>query len=76
MEINVSKEKAFVSRMEAVLSEVETLNQDLKEIKEEADDAGFDAAGLVDYAKARVKAKVQDLEKKCKDRVALIERLS
>lgn len=75
MEIDVQKEKQFANRMEAVLSEIEVLNSDLKEIKEEADDAGFDAAGLVEYAKAKVKAKVLDLQTKCKDRLNLIERL-
>lgn len=71
----ITEEKAL-ERMKAVFNEIYDLEQDLKEIVEEAKDAELDASGLKEIAKAIVYCKLGTLEKKFKERLELIERVA
>lgn len=69
-------EAQVVDKFKALFNEIYDLEQDLKEVSEEAKDAGLDAAGLKEISKAIVYNKISTLEQKFKDRLELIERVA
>lgn len=69
-------EEQILNRLKAVYNEIYDLEQDVKEIVEEAKGAGLDASGLKDVAKAIVYCKLTALQQKFKDRLDLIDRVA
>lgn len=65
-----------LEKFKAVYNEVFDLEQDLKDIKEEADADGLDGAGLKAIAKAIVYRKLADLVAKYNKALELIEEVA
>lgn len=53
-----------VSKMVNLLVQIESLNEELKEIKEEAKESGLNPSVLIAVAKATVAGKLEELEDK------------
>jgi|APGre2960657404_1045060.scaffolds.fasta_scaffold00085_29 uncharacterized protein (UPF0335 family) len=69
----MATENEYISRMEAVFAEINTLSEDIKQIKSEAKDEGFKPAKLQKIAKLRADAKVQAFVQDAKELVSYIE---
>lgn len=72
----IPTEEQILNRLKAVYNEIYDLEQDVKSIVEDAKDAGLDASGLKDVAKAIVYCKLSALQQKFKDRLELIDRVA
>lgn len=66
-------EKEFIGRMEAVICESIVLSEDLKAIKAEAKEQGYNATKLAKIAKLRAEAKVGDFVQDAKEIIDFIE---
>ena len=66
-------EKEFIGRMEAVICESIVLGEDLKQIKSEAKDRGYNATKLAKIAKLRAEAKIGDFVQDAKEIINFIE---
>lgn len=73
--VKITEEKA-IEKLKVVFNEIYDLEQDLKEIVDEAKEAGLDGAALKEIAKAIVWNKLSTLEKKFKERLELIDRVA
>ena len=60
-EVQKKSEVDFIEQMINILREVDLLNSDLKEIKDEAKERGYDPALLVKVAKATLEAKSEEI---------------
>ena len=60
-EVQKKSEVEFIEQMINILREVDLLNSDLKEIKDEAKERGYDPALLVKVAKATLEAKSEEI---------------
>ena len=65
--------KEAIARFVSVMTEIETLNEDLKAIKEEAKESGLNVAVLAAVAKAIVTNKVDELKEKSADMIDAID---
>lgn len=68
-------EKEFIDLMQTELIALEDINENLKTLKDEAKEAGFDGAMLVTVAKALVKDKLTELQEKSQGVVDLLQKL-
>ena len=69
----MSTEKDYIAKLTNLFMQEESISEEVKELKTEIKDAGFDAVGLAAVAKAIVKNKVDDLREKSEAVVRLIE---
>lgn len=69
-------EEDFIQKMVPLHNEIDSINDDIKEIVKEAKDAGFNGSTLSKIAKAKAKAKLGDMKAEMTDTLALIERIS
>ena len=69
----MSTEKDYIAKLTNLFMQEESISEEVKELKTEIKDAGFDAANLAAVAKAIVKNKVDDLREKSEAVVRLIE---
>jgi len=67
------KAKDAISKMVKVLTEIDSLNEELKEIKDEAKESGLNVAVLAAVAKAVVSNKVDELLVKSNETLDAIE---
>lgn len=65
--------KEAIDRMVAVLLQIESYNEDLKDIKNDCKDAGLDPALITAVAKAKVSNKLGDLKERSEGIIDLIE---
>jgi uncharacterized protein (UPF0335 family) len=65
--------KELISKMVRVLMEMQSLDEVLKEIKDEAKEAGLNPSVLVAVAKAIANSKVDDLQEKSQELLDTIE---
>lgn len=65
--------REVVNRMVNLLTQIESLNDTLKEVKDQAKEEGLNAAILVAVAKAMVTGKVDDLKNKSEETIEIIE---
>lgn len=65
----------YVKKMASVFTEIEMLEDDIKAIKEEAKEKGYDPTLLAQVAKASVKLKLDVLKDKSINLIKLIESL-
>ena len=63
-QVQKKTEAEFIEQMKNLLQEVNILTEDLKQIKDDAKDAGYDQALLAKVAKALADAKVDDVLEK------------
>ena len=56
--------KAFVNQAINILTEIDALNEQIKALKEQGKDQGFDVPFLVNIAKAEVQGKLDELLEK------------
>jgi len=68
-------EKEFINLMTEQVLELENITENLKSLKDEAKEAGFDGALLLTVAKAIVKSKQSELQEKSQSIVDLISKL-
>ena len=68
-------EKEFIDLMQTELIALEDINENLKALKDEAKEAGFDGTMLVTVAKALVKDKLTELQEKSQSVVDLLQKL-
>lgn len=61
---NVVTESQYIEKMYDVLLQIDGFNEELKQIKSDAKESGFDAALLAKVAKAKVDDKVSELKEK------------
>lgn len=62
-----------VNKMVNILVQIESLNEDLKQVKEDAKEAGLNAPVLIAVAKATVAGKVEELADKSESTLKVIE---
>lgn len=66
--------KAFINQAINILTEIDALNQQLKDLKDAGKEQGFDVSFLVNIAKAEVQGKLDELlEKTVKQEQAIEE---
>lgn len=66
-------ELEYIKRMEAVFCEIESLNQDIEQIKADAKKSGYNQTQLSKIAKLRAKCKIGDFVTHAKELVSKIE---
>ena len=69
----MSTEKDYIAKLTSLFMQEESISEEVKELKTEIKDAGFDSVGLAAVAKAIVKNKVDDLKEKSEAVMRLIE---
>lgn len=69
-------EQEWISKLEPVFAEIATLEEDIKAIKEDIKEDGFDATLLGTVAKAKVQGKLAKLEEKYKNTLDLLDSLN
>lgn len=69
------KELEFVSKMEAVFCEIMVLEEDIKQLKEDAKEVDLDPVLIAQVAKARANGKLQKMEEKLNSTLKLIDRV-
>lgn len=74
-EVQKKSEVDFIEQMINILREVDLLNSDLKEIKDEAKERGYDPALLVKVAKATLEAKTEEIIAKNNAFEALVDKV-
>jgi hypothetical protein len=65
--------KEFINQAVKILTQVDSLNEELKYLKDDAKESGLDVASLVAVAKAVVANKVDDLFSKSEKTLEAIE---
>jgi len=65
--------KEAISKMVKILTEIDSLNEGLKEVKDEAKESGLNVAVLAAVAKAIVSNKVDELKTKSDETLEAIE---
>jgi len=65
--------KEAISKMVKILTEIDSLNEGLKEIKDQAKESGLNVAVLAAVAKAIVSNKVDELKTKSDETLEAIE---
>ena len=65
--------KEAIAKFVKILTEIDSLNEDLKSIKDEAKESGLNVAVLTAVAKAIVNNKVDDLKEKSNETLDAIE---
>lgn len=65
--------KEFINQAVKILTQVDSLNEELKYLKDDAKESGLDVASLVAVAKAVVANKVDDLLSKSEKTLEAIE---
>lgn len=68
--------KEYIAKLVPIFDEINTLNDDAKEILSEAKEAGLDAAMLSKVAKAISASKVCDLEEKTQELLNLLKEVA
>ena len=63
-QVQKKTEAEFIEQMKNLLQEVNILTEDLKQVKDDAKEAGYDQALLAKVAKALADAKVDDVLEK------------
>lgn len=61
---SIQTTKAFVNQAINILTEIDALNQQLKDLKDAGKEQGFDVPFLVNIAKAEVQGKLDELLEK------------
>lgn len=71
---SIQTTKDFINQAIIILTEIDALNQQLKDLKDAGKDQGFDVPFLVNIAKAEVQGKLDELlEKTVKQEQAIEE---
>lgn len=70
----MATEAEYVKKMEAIFAEVNTLMEDIKQLKSDAKDEGFKPAKLAKIAKLRAECKTGKFIQEVQDIVSTIER--
>ena len=71
---SIQTTKAFINQAINILTEIDALNQQLKDLKDAGKEQGFDVPFLVNIAKAEVQGKLDELlEKTVKQEQAIEE---
>ena len=65
--------KEFINQAVKILTQVDSLNEELKYLKDDAKESGLDVASLVAVAKAVVSNKIDDLLAKSEKTLEAIE---
>lgn len=65
--------KEFINQAVKILTQVDSLNEELKYLKDDAKESGLDVASLVAVAKAVVSNKIDDLLEKSEKTLEAIE---
>jgi len=65
--------KVAIAKFVKILTEIESLNEDLKSIKDEAKESGLNVAVLTAVAKAIINNKVDELKEKSNETLDAIE---
>lgn len=65
--------KEFINQAVKILTQVDSLNEELKYLKDDAKESGLDVASLVAVAKAVVANKIEDLLAKSEKTLEAIE---
>jgi uncharacterized protein (UPF0335 family) len=68
--------KEYFDRLVSLYSEIELLNEDIKEVKGNLKDMELDATLIAKIAKAQAQSKVQDLEETTKALLGLISEVT
>ncbi len=71
-----TNEKEFVEAMQREFYEIQSIEENLKELRTAAKEKGFDAAMLAKIAKARAEAKIADLVDKSQKLIDLADKVS
>lgn len=61
---SIQTTKAFINQAINILTEIDALNQQLKDLKDAGKEQGFDVPFLVNIAKAEVQGKLEELLEK------------
>lgn len=73
--MSIQTEKEFIDLMTDQVRQAEDITENIKSLKDEAKEAGFDGALLLTVAKAIVKSKQSELQEKSQGIVDLIGKL-
>lgn len=65
----------FVLAMQREYTEISSIDETIKQLKEDAKEKGFNAAFLAKIAKARAEAKLADLVEKSQELIDLVDEL-
>lgn len=71
----ITNNKELLDALVPIFVEIDTLENEAKEFKEAADEAGLDYSAVVALAKAKVKGKIGRIEEKAQSTLDLIEEL-
>lgn len=71
-----TNEKEFVEAMQREFYEIQSIEENLKELRTAAKEKGFDATMLAKIAKARAEAKIADLVDKSQKLIDLADKVS
>lgn len=74
--MSTKTKKEYIKELVTELLEIESINSNIKGIKEAADEEGYNSTMLLVVAKSLAKAKLKDLEEKTEEMLELIKEVA